>query len=108
MNGFVNLPSGTALPAGAAAASIVPQTDTEGSKYSALVMPSTVTSGTTIVTVRLVEYPNVAFTGTLSADLTFVPGKEHLLTVTLHRTEAQLSASYEEWTDGDSGQITIE
>ena len=108
LTGIINLPSGTASPSGTPAATIVPQTDAEGSKYSALVMPSTVAAGTTIVTVRLVEYPNVAFTGSLSTDLTFVAGKEHLLTVTLRRTEAQLSATYEEWTDGDSGEITIE
>jgi len=107
LGGTANLNTAAVAVTGNATATITPQTDTPSEKYSALVMPQTLSANTTIVTVTLPAYPGETFTGTLTAPLQLVPGKEHLITVELKKTGITLSATVEDWVNGDSGNVII-
>lgn len=113
LNGFVvdgsfSLATGAATGSNTQVTGLIPLTETDGSTYSALVMPSTIASGYGAVTVTLPDYPNTPFTGNLNASLTMVAGKTSLITVTLQKTLIQLSATLEDWGTGPSGTIVIQ
>ncbi len=97
-----------AVTAGSSRTTVTPRTDTDGSVYSALVMPQTIAQNTPIVTITLRGYPNTPFTGTIQQNLTFVPGRENVITVTLRKTEIELSSTLENWQTGNSGSVIIE
>lgn len=87
---------------------ITPYTHVASEEYSALVMPQTIAANTPVVTVTLREYQNVPFVGTLQSSLTFVPGRENVITVTLLKTAIQISATLEDWQPGTTGSVTIQ
>lgn len=107
MNGSIIMNTGGALASGSRV-NVVPNTDTDGSKYSALVMPQKIAANSGVVTITLKGYPNTPFTGTLSSELNFVAGKETVIKVDLKKTEINLSAKLENWTDGETGNIIIQ
>lgn len=107
INGNIIMNSGAASATGSRT-SIVPNTDADGSRYSALVMPQTITSGSQVVTITLKEYPNTPFTGTISNTINFIAGLETVIKVDLKKTEIQLSAKVQDWQEGDTGNIIIQ
>ena len=109
VDGSASLNTGTATAANTPK-NITPLSETtdNGTEYSALVMPQTINTGTTIVTVTLRDYPTTPFPGILDRNLVFVPGKENVITITLRKTGILISATLEEWTMGDSGSIIIQ
>lgn len=88
--------------------SVSTHTDINGKQYSAMVMPQTITSGTTIASIQLRSYPGENFPAILTSNLAFVGGKETVITVTLKKTEVQITATLEDWTTGSSGGIIIQ
>ncbi len=107
MTGSASLNSGT-VTATTTRSFLNLKTDVDGSSYSGLVMPQTVTQGTQIVTITLRGYPNTPFTGTIQADLVFVPGRENVITLNLRKTEIELSSTLEEWQMGNTGNVVID
>lgn len=106
LNGTASLATGN-VTGGSTRNDIIPFPHTNGIEYSALVMPQTMTAGRKVVSVIFQGNPTV-YQGTLSAGLQFLPGNQHLITVTLKKTKIELSATLEPWTDGDEGEITIQ
>lgn len=108
LNGNAVLSSGTVTATGGATP-LTPHTDTDGAVYSALVMPGqTIASRSGVVSIVLTDYPDRTFTGTLDTSLTFVPGKTNVIKLTLTKTRVILTATLEEWEDGDTGNVNID
>ena len=107
VDGSVSMISG-AISSTGSTKTVTPRTDVDGLRYSALVMPQTVPLGTPILTVTLKNYPATPFTAALTTNMVFVAGKENVLKVTLRKTGIQISATLEDWSNGDSGEIIIE
>jgi len=107
IDGSASLSTGVATGT-SARKDIIPYYDESIPEYSALVMPQTISAGTSVVTIVLPGYPNVPFVGNLDGNLTFVAGKENVITITLQKTGIQISATLEDWTEGPSGSITIQ
>lgn len=74
--------------------------------FEALVVPQTHDATTSFITVKLPSCQ--PFIGKLENTLPFTAGKSHVITVTLNKTGITLSATLEEWTAGDSGNVTID
>lgn len=107
LNGVAQL--GTAsVQATGTPTNLLPYTDTDGYKYSAIVMPQTITQGTTVVTITLPGYTSTPFAGKLEQTLVFEPGKEHIIRIRLLKTKIELSATLEDWTAGTEGSVTID
>ena len=107
VDGSASLSTGTATGT-TTRKDVIPYLDESVSEYSALVMPQTIQAGTDVVTITLSGYQNVPFVGTLDNNLTFVAGKQNVITVTLQKTAVQISATLEEWTDGPGGSVIIQ
>lgn len=82
--------------------------DTNEQQYSALLMPQTVTDGTTIASIQLRGYADKTFPAILTSDISFIAGKETVITVTLKKTGVEVSATLQDWTPGSSGGIIIQ
>lgn len=85
-----------------------PLIETDGAIYSALVMPQVIAANTELLTVTLTGYPNTPFSGKHVSILNFYEGKETVITVTLKKTVIELSATLEDWGEGDKGGIIIQ
>lgn len=109
LNGTASLVSGQVTAANSRS-TVTPlmQTVQNETSYSALVMPQVVNTGTTIATITLRDYPNTPFAAVLTSNLSFEPGRETVITITLRKTEVVISATLEDWTAGDSGNIIIQ
>lgn len=83
-------------------------TDANGQQYSALVMPQTVTTGTTVVSIQLRDYPGETFPAILTSNMIFDAGKETVITITLKKTAVEISATLQDWTPGSTGGIIIQ
>lgn len=86
---------------------VTPKTETDGVQYSALVMPQNKAVGDTILSITLPGYPSTPFYGVLTEALTFEGSKQTVITVTLNKTQILISATLQDWEDGDEGQIEI-
>ncbi|MCC8174025.1 MAG: fimbrillin family protein [Odoribacter sp.] len=107
VNGSLNINTG-AIQNPYNSTDIEPWVETDGVKYSALVMPEQKTSGTDILTITVPGYPNTPFTGTLSQNINFAAGNEVVITVTLNKSLIKLSATVKPWIEGDTGNIIIQ
>ncbi|MCD8260582.1 MAG: fimbrillin family protein [Bacteroides sp.] len=87
---------------------VVPKTETDGVQYSALVMPQDRVATSVITTITLPGYPGTPFQAITSEPLSFVGGKETIITITVNKTAIELSAQLAEWGEGDKGGIIIE
>jgi len=107
LDGRASLETGTVMATGVRT-TVNPFTDDDGKNYSALVMPQTVRANTSVISIELTGYPNVQFNGTIQEDLVFEAGKETVITLTLEKTKILLSATLEDWTEGDQGNVVIQ
>ncbi|MCD7968929.1 MAG: fimbrillin family protein [Alistipes sp.] len=86
---------------------IIPYADQDSGYFEAIVMPQTIASVKTVVYVKVPGYDQ-PFEGTITSNLNFVAGKITTITVDLKLNEIGLSATLEDWTDGDQGTIIIQ
>lgn len=113
INGSVTMTDGTAAYSGSATditpyySDYAPGGGGFGS-YSAMVYPQTITQGTTIATLELTSYPNDEFLVQLDKDIEFRPGQETFIKVTLKKKIIEISATYKDWENGDSGEVIIQ
>jgi len=76
--------------------------------YSGLVIPQTISAGTSVISVQLTGYPASTFNGSIQSQLRFEAGKITKIILTLEKTRINISATLEPWTDGDTGQVVIQ
>ncbi|WP_294081834.1 fimbrillin family protein [Proteiniphilum sp. UBA5384] len=83
----------------------IPPTGMVELSYSALILPQKKDANTTLVKITL---NGIEYEAKYPSDFTFEPGKNHVLDITLAKTELKLSAKIAEWQPGTNGTITID
>lgn len=115
LNGNASLPNSNVVATGAKT-TLTPMLnapdpsdpDSPSPIYTGLVIPQTITAGTSVISVQLVGFPASTFNGSIQSDLLFEAGKITKIVLTLEKTKINLSATLEPWTDGDEGQVIIQ
>jgi len=107
LDGRVSISSGLAAGSGTAT-SVIPYEEEAGNKYTALVMPQRIDQNTSVISIKLKDYPNEVFTGSIQNNLNLEAGKIAVITLKLTKTEIELEATLKDWEPGDTGEVEIQ
>lgn len=112
LDGRVSISSGLASGSGTPT-SVIPYEEPKDAgvtaqKYTALVMPQRIAQNTSVISIRLKDYPNEVFTGSIQNSLNLEAGKIAVITLKLTKTEIELEATLKDWEPGDTGEVVIQ